>query len=87
MKGITIMTMQDDNKAIVGRWFTEFWGNPWNPDVVDELAAPDIRFHYSLHAPLEGRAYGARIPRPRQGAVRLREDSCGRETAAFVLAD
>jgi predicted ester cyclase len=50
------MTRQDDNKAIVGRWFTEFWGNPWNPGVVDELAGPDIRFHYSLHAPLRGRA-------------------------------
>ena len=49
------MSLKDDNKAIVGRWFTEFWGNPWNPDVVDELAAPDIKFHYSLHEPLQGR--------------------------------
>jgi len=49
------MTLQDDNKAVVSRWFTEFWGNPWNPDVVDELAAPDINFHYSLHNPLKGR--------------------------------
>jgi len=38
--------MSEENKAIVGRWFTEFWGNPWNPAVVDELAAPDIRFEY-----------------------------------------
>ena len=30
------------NKAIVGRWFTEFWGNPWNPKVIDDLAAPDM---------------------------------------------
>ena len=45
----------EDNKAIVGRWFTEFWGNPWNPDVIDELAAPDIRFEYSMHAPRRGR--------------------------------
>jgi predicted ester cyclase len=44
-----------ENKAIVGRWFTEFWGNPWNPDVIDELAAPDIRFEYSMHAPRRGR--------------------------------
>ncbi len=47
---------EEENKAIVGRWFTEFWGNPWNPDVIDELAAPDIRFAYSLHAPRRGRA-------------------------------
>jgi predicted ester cyclase len=43
------------NKAVVGRWFTEFWGPDYNPAVVDELAAPDIRFEYSLHAPLRGR--------------------------------
>jgi predicted ester cyclase len=49
------MSVQDDNKAIVGRWFTEFWSDKFNPDVVDELAAPDIRFHYSLHQPLSGR--------------------------------
>src|SRR5262249_31564289 len=47
--------MSEENKAIVGRWFTEFWGNPWNPSVVDELAAPDIRFEYSMHAPRRGR--------------------------------
>jgi len=45
----------EDNKAIVGRWFTEFWGADFNPDVIDELAAPDIRFEYSLHAPCRGR--------------------------------
>jgi predicted ester cyclase len=43
------------NKAVAGRWFTEFWGKDWNPDVIDELAAPDIRFEYSLHAPCKGR--------------------------------
>ncbi|MGH7749915.1 MAG: ester cyclase, partial [Candidatus Dormibacteria bacterium] len=45
----------EDNKAIVGRWFTEFWGKDFNPAVIDELAAPDIRFEYSLHAPGRGR--------------------------------
>jgi predicted ester cyclase len=50
-----IMSKEQDNKAIVGRWFTEFWGNPWNPRVVDELATPDIRLQYSLHAPRRGR--------------------------------
>ncbi len=44
-----------ENKAIVGRWFTEFWGHPWNPRVVDELAAPDMLLQYSLHAPRRGR--------------------------------
>ncbi len=49
------MSIEDDNKAIVGRWFTEFWGADFNPAVIDELAAPDIRFEYSLHAPCRGR--------------------------------
>ena len=49
------MSKEQDNKAIVGRWFTEFWGNPWNPKIVDELAAPDILLQYSLHAPRRGR--------------------------------
>jgi len=34
------MSREQDNKAIVGRWFQGFWGNPWNPEIIDELAAP-----------------------------------------------
>ncbi len=45
----------EENKAIVGRWFTEFWGEEFNPAVIDELAAPDIRFAYSMHAACRGR--------------------------------
>jgi hypothetical protein len=45
----------EDNKAVVGRWFTEFWGTEYNPDVIDELAAHDIRFEYSMHTPCKGR--------------------------------
>jgi predicted ester cyclase len=53
-KGFTV-SKEQENKAIVGRWFKEFWGNPWNPKVVDELATPDILLQYSLHAPRRGR--------------------------------
>jgi len=49
------MPIERDNKAIVGRWFGEFWGNPWNPKVIDEIAAPDMLLQYSLHAPRRGR--------------------------------
>ena len=49
------MSKEQENKAIVGRWFTEFWGSPWNPKVIDELAAPDMLLQYSLHAPRRGR--------------------------------
>ena len=41
----------EDNKAIVGRWFTEFWGERFNPDVIDELAGPEINFSYSCTPP------------------------------------
>jgi predicted ester cyclase len=44
-----------ENKTVVARWFSEFWGKDFNPAVVDELAAPDIRFEYSLHALCRGR--------------------------------
>jgi hypothetical protein len=41
----------ETNKAIVGRWFTNFWGPTCDLDIVDELAAPDRLLQYSLHAP------------------------------------
>jgi predicted ester cyclase len=50
-----IMSREQDNKAIVGRWFTEFWGDTWNPRIVDELCAPDILLQYLLQAPHRGR--------------------------------
>ena len=49
------MSLQDDNKAIVGRWFADFWGDKCNLGIVDELAAPDMLLQYSLHAPRRGR--------------------------------
>ena len=49
------MSKEEDNKAIVGRWFTQFWGKTYDPAIVDELAAPDMLLQYSLHAPRRGR--------------------------------
>jgi predicted ester cyclase len=48
--------MSQDNKNIVTQWFREFWGNPWNPEIVDELGTPDILVHYPMHEPKKGRA-------------------------------
>jgi predicted ester cyclase len=48
------VSKEDDNKAIVSRWFTDFWGERCNLDVVDQLAAPNMRLQYSLHAPRRG---------------------------------
>src|ERR1700727_3159183 len=50
------MSKQDDNKAVVGRWFTELWGKTVNLRVIDEIAPPDMLLKYSLHAPRRGRA-------------------------------
>ena len=49
------MSKEEDNKALIGRWFTQFWGKTYDPAIVDELAAPDMLLQYSLHAPRRGR--------------------------------
>jgi len=49
------MSKEEDNKAIVGRWFTDFWGKTCNLAIVDELAAPEMVLKYSLHEPRRGR--------------------------------
>jgi predicted ester cyclase len=50
------MSLEDVNKAIIGRWFSGFWGKAYDPSIVDELAAPDMLLQYSLHEPRRGRA-------------------------------
>ena len=49
------MSKQAANKAVVGRWFTDFWGKTVNLAVIDEIAAPDMLLKYSLHEPRRGR--------------------------------
>jgi predicted ester cyclase len=48
--------MTQENKIVVGRWFKEFWGNPWNPRIISELATADMCLHYPMHEPKKGRA-------------------------------
>ena len=59
------MSRESDNKAVVVRWFTEFWGKNVNLSVVDEIAAPDMLLKYSLHEPRRGhddiKAFGRRM--------------------------
>jgi len=50
------MSKEEDNKVVVGRWFTEFWGKTCKLEIVDELAAPDMLLQYSLHEPRRGRS-------------------------------
>lgn len=47
---------QEDNKDVVGAWFTYFWGKTCNLEIVDEIAAPDMLLKYSLHEPRRGHA-------------------------------
>jgi predicted ester cyclase len=54
-QGAFPMSKEEDNKAVVGRWFTDFWGKTVNLGVVDEIAAPDMLLKYSLHEPRRGR--------------------------------
>jgi len=49
------MSKEADNKAIIGRWFTDFWGKNVKLSVIDEIAAPNMLLKYSLHAPRRGR--------------------------------
>ena len=48
------MSKEQENKAIIGRWFTSFWGPKCDLSIVDELAAPDMLLQYSLHEPRRG---------------------------------
>jgi predicted ester cyclase len=45
-----------ENKNAAARWFREFWGNPWNPLIVNELATSDVFVHHPMHEPKKGRA-------------------------------
>nr|WP_315032447.1 ester cyclase [uncultured Chryseobacterium sp.] len=48
-------TKEELNKEVVARWFDGYWSKNPNLAVVDEIAAPDMKFSYSLHEPLQGR--------------------------------
>jgi predicted ester cyclase len=50
------MSKEADNKDVVSRWFAAFWGKTCDLSIVDELAAPEMVLHYSLHEPRRGRA-------------------------------
>ena len=45
---------ESQNKAVVGRWFTEFWGKTYNPAIVDALASSNMLLKYSLHEARRG---------------------------------
>ena len=54
------MSKESDNKAIVGRWFTDFWGKTYNLAVVDQIAHRTC----SCNIPCTSRAGGEMTSRP-----------------------
>ena len=49
------MSKEQESKAIAVRWLEGFWGHSWTPQIVDHLAADDIRIQFSLQTPCRGR--------------------------------
>lgn len=54
MENKQVGNKEEANKAIVGRWFANFWGETCDLSIVDELAHPDMLLQYSLHEPRKG---------------------------------
>ena len=49
-------TVEERNKEIIAKYFTEYWGN-LNPDIVDEVCADDVLQSYPMHGnPKKGKA-------------------------------
>jgi predicted ester cyclase len=51
---ISSLRAEEENKEVVDRWLTSFWGTNYDPAIVDEIAAREIFFSYSLHLPQSG---------------------------------
>ncbi|KAH8816595.1 hypothetical protein F5884DRAFT_818607 [Xylogone sp. PMI_703] len=49
------MSLQENNKAVVSKYFEEYWGK-LNPNIVDELCADDFVIAYPMHGPKYGKA-------------------------------
>jgi predicted ester cyclase len=72
----------ETNKEIVTRWWSEFWGE-LNPNVVDELAADDIRWCY----PLVGEVRGCEEVKKRIGGYKERFPEGGFELTDELIAE
>src|SRR3954465_8446643 len=73
----------EDNKAVVARWFAEFWGPDSNPGAIDAPAAPDTRSAHPRHPPLRGREQVREFAR----AFRAAFPDLGFEGTADLIAE
>ena len=65
------MPTSEENKAIVDRWLTNFWGKSYNPAIVDELTERNVFFGHSLYTPQIALHRSRRLWRSFGGASRL----------------
>ena len=60
--------MSQHNKNTVSRWFTEFWGPAWNPDIVAEIGTCDLVVDHPIHGIKSGRWAVAKFMADLRGA-------------------
>ncbi|MDB5378853.1 MAG: hypothetical protein JWR00_3299 [Rubritepida sp.] len=51
-----MFSQEQDNKDIVRRWFVKFWGEHYDPQVVEDFAARDMVLFHTSHMPRRGHA-------------------------------
>lgn len=51
MSATTTKFTPDQNRAVVARYFTEYWAKG-NVEIVDELCTKDYLIHYPMHGPV-----------------------------------
>lgn len=49
-----MFSQEHDNKDIVRRWLVSFWGERYDPQVVEDFAAPDMILFHTSHMPRRG---------------------------------
>jgi predicted ester cyclase len=49
-----MFSQEQDNKDIVRRWFVNFWGEHYDPQVVEDFAARDMVLFHTSHLPQRG---------------------------------
>jgi predicted ester cyclase len=49
-----MFSLEQDNKDIVRRWLVSFWGERYEPQVIEDFAAPDMVLFHTSHMPRRG---------------------------------
>lgn len=49
-----MFSQEQDNKEIVRRWLVRFWGERYDPQVIEDFATPDMILFHTSHMPRRG---------------------------------